>query len=104
MPCIPVALGAVTKERAAITHGVYWQAMPLVPIFHQAVQGGDDGRATDLAWTSAAGSGECPVSLHSVLRASSNLHFHFINPKTGNRVRMVTLDAETDKEVPGAIW
>jgi DNA end-binding protein Ku len=42
----------------------------------------------------------CPVSLHSVLRPSGNLHFHFINPKTGNRVRMVTLDAETDKEVP----
>jgi len=42
----------------------------------------------------------CPVSLHSVLRASGNLRFHFINPKTGNRVRMVTLDAETEKEVP----
>ncbi len=42
----------------------------------------------------------CPVSLHSVLRASSNLRFHFINPKTGNRVRTVTLDAETEKEVP----
>jgi DNA end-binding protein Ku len=42
----------------------------------------------------------CPVSLHSVLRPSGNLHFHFINPKTGNRVRMVTLDAETEKEVP----
>lgn len=42
----------------------------------------------------------CPVSLHSVLRASGNLHFHLINPKTGNRVRMVTLDAETEKEVP----
>ncbi len=41
----------------------------------------------------------CPVSLHSVLRASGDLHFHFINPKTGNRVRMVTLDSETDKEV-----
>lgn len=41
----------------------------------------------------------CPISLHSVLRASGNLRFHFINPKTGNRVRMVTLDAETDKEV-----
>ena len=41
----------------------------------------------------------CPVSLHSVLRASGDLHFHFINPKTGHRVRMVTLDAETDKEV-----
>jgi DNA end-binding protein Ku len=42
----------------------------------------------------------CPVALHSVLRPSSNLRFHFINPKTGHRVRMVTLDAETEKEVP----
>ncbi|HET7880400.1 MAG TPA: Ku protein [Acetobacteraceae bacterium] len=42
----------------------------------------------------------CPVSLHSVLRTSGDLRFHFINPKTGHRVRMVTLDAETDKEVP----
>jgi DNA end-binding protein Ku len=41
----------------------------------------------------------CPVALHSVLRPSGNLRFHLINPKTGNRVRMVTLDAETDKEV-----
>ena len=38
----------------------------------------------------------CAVSLHSVLRAAGDLHFHFINPKTGNRVRTVTLDAETD--------
>jgi DNA end-binding protein Ku len=44
----------------------------------------------------------CPISLHSVLRASGDLHFHFINPKTGHRVRTVTLDAETDKEVPRA--
>jgi DNA end-binding protein Ku len=41
----------------------------------------------------------CPIALHSVVRASSDLHFHYINPKTGNRVRMVTLDAETDDEV-----
>jgi DNA end-binding protein Ku len=41
----------------------------------------------------------CPVSLHSVARASGDLRFHFINPKTGHRVRMVALDAETDKEV-----
>lgn len=44
----------------------------------------------------------CPVALHSVLRASGDLHFHYINPKTGHRVRMVTLDAETDKEVSRA--
>jgi DNA end-binding protein Ku len=41
----------------------------------------------------------CPVSLHSVARASGDLRFHFINPNTGHRVRMVALDAETDKEV-----
>lgn len=41
----------------------------------------------------------CPIALHSVVRPSGNLHFHYINPKTGNRVRMVTLDAETDDEL-----
>jgi len=41
----------------------------------------------------------CPIALHSVTRASGDLHFHFINPKTGNRVRMVTQDAETEEEV-----
>ena len=41
----------------------------------------------------------CPIALHSVIRASGDLHFHYINPKTGNRVRMVTLDAETDDEL-----
>jgi DNA end-binding protein Ku len=44
----------------------------------------------------------CPIALHSVLRASGDLHFHFINPKTGHRVRSVMLDAETDKEVARA--
>lgn len=39
----------------------------------------------------------CPVALHTVHRASGELHFHFINPETGHRVRMVTLDAETDQ-------
>ena len=42
----------------------------------------------------------CPIALHSVTRASGDLHFHFINPKTGHRVRMVTLDSETDQQVP----
>lgn len=41
----------------------------------------------------------CPIALHSVARSSGDLHFHFINPKTGHRVRMVTLDAETDEEL-----
>lgn len=41
----------------------------------------------------------CPIALHSVARSSGNLHFHYINPKTGHRVRMVTMDAETDEEL-----
>jgi DNA end-binding protein Ku len=41
----------------------------------------------------------CPIALHGVARAGGDLHFHYINPKTGNRVRMVTMDAETDAEV-----
>lgn len=41
----------------------------------------------------------CPVALHTVHRASGELHFHLINPETGHRVRMVTLDAETDEQL-----
>lgn len=41
----------------------------------------------------------CPIALHSVIRGSSGLHFHLINPKTGHRIRMVTQDAETEQEV-----
>ncbi len=41
----------------------------------------------------------CPVALYTARAASEELHFHLINPKTNNRVRMVTLDAGTSKEV-----
>src|ERR1700712_3064166 len=41
----------------------------------------------------------CPIALHTVVRASSGLHFHLINPKTGHRIRMVSQDAETEEEV-----
>ncbi|MCQ8278227.1 Ku protein [Acetobacteraceae bacterium KSS8] len=41
----------------------------------------------------------CPVALYSVRQPGESLHFHFINPDTGNRVRMVTQDAETDEEL-----
>lgn len=37
----------------------------------------------------------CPVALYSARHESGALHFHLINPDTGNRVRTVTLDAET---------
>jgi DNA end-binding protein Ku len=41
----------------------------------------------------------CPVALYTAHRETENLHFHFINPETGNRVRMVTQDAGTDAEL-----
>ncbi len=41
----------------------------------------------------------CPIALHSVVRGSSGLHFHLINPDTGHRIRMAALDAETDAEL-----
>jgi DNA end-binding protein Ku len=41
----------------------------------------------------------CPVALYSANHDRGSLHFHLINPKTGNRIRTVTQDAETDQEV-----
>ncbi len=44
----------------------------------------------------------CPVALFSASRERGSLHFHLINPKTGNRIRMVTQDAETEEELSRA--
>jgi DNA end-binding protein Ku len=41
----------------------------------------------------------CPVALFSANHERGALHFHLINPKTGNRIRMVTQDAETEQEL-----
>ena len=41
----------------------------------------------------------CPVALFNARHERESLKFHFINPQTGNRVRMVTLDAETGDEL-----
>ena len=41
----------------------------------------------------------CPVALYSARHERGNLRFHFINPQTGHRVRMITLDAETGEEL-----
>jgi DNA end-binding protein Ku len=41
----------------------------------------------------------CPVALFTANHDRGSLHFHLINPKTGNRIRMVTQDAETDQEL-----
>ena len=41
----------------------------------------------------------CPIALHTAQRDAGNLHFHWLNPETGNRVRMVSQDAETGAEL-----
>ena len=37
----------------------------------------------------------CPVALYSARHERNTIRFNMINPKTGNRVKMVTQDAET---------
>jgi len=39
----------------------------------------------------------CPVALYTARQESGTLRFHLINPDTGNRIRMQTLDAETEQ-------
>jgi DNA end-binding protein Ku len=36
----------------------------------------------------------CPVSLYPATSYASDIHFHMINPKTGNRIRQVVVDPE----------
>jgi DNA end-binding protein Ku len=39
----------------------------------------------------------CPVALYSAKHDRGSIHFNLINPDTGNRIRMITQDAETDQ-------
>ncbi len=41
----------------------------------------------------------CPVALFNARHSRETLTFHMINPGTGNRVKMVTQDAETGEEL-----
>src|SRR5271165_305709 len=41
----------------------------------------------------------CPVALFSAKHDRSSIKFNLINPETGNRIRMITVDAETEQEV-----
>jgi len=41
----------------------------------------------------------CPVALFSAKHDRSSIKFNLINPETGNRIRMLTVDPETEKEV-----
>jgi DNA end-binding protein Ku len=37
----------------------------------------------------------CPVALYSATSAAGDVHFHLLNPKTNNRIKMVTTDPDT---------
>jgi DNA end-binding protein Ku len=37
----------------------------------------------------------CPVALFTATNASGDVHFNLINPKTNNRIRMITTDPDT---------
>src|SRR5215469_16668923 len=41
----------------------------------------------------------CPVALWNARHDRAAIRFHMINPETGNRIRMVTQDAETGHEL-----
>src|ERR1700722_9131840 len=41
----------------------------------------------------------CPVALWNARHDRSAIRFNMINPETGNRIKMVTTDAETGKEL-----
>ena len=41
----------------------------------------------------------CPVALYNARHDRTSIRFNLINPDTGNRIRMITQDAETEKEV-----
>ena len=41
----------------------------------------------------------CPIALYTARRDAGDLHFNLINPETGNRIRMLTVDSETEKPV-----
>ena len=39
----------------------------------------------------------CPVALYNAISPKGDVHFNLINPDTGNRVRMLTVDAVTEE-------
>jgi DNA end-binding protein Ku len=41
----------------------------------------------------------CPVALWNAKHERAAIRFNLINPKTGNRIRMMTVDGETDEEL-----
>ena len=46
----------------------------------------------------------CPVALYNARHDRSNIRFNLINPKTGNRIRMVTRMLRPGTSFNAAIW
>ena len=44
----------------------------------------------------------CPVALYNARHDRASIRFNLINPETGNRIRMITQDAETGMELDRA--
>lgn len=41
----------------------------------------------------------CPVALYTATTTANDVRFHLVNPETRNRIRQLTVDAETGEEV-----
>jgi DNA end-binding protein Ku len=41
----------------------------------------------------------CPVAMYNAITESEDIHLHMLNPETGNRVRLKTVDAESEDEL-----
>jgi len=37
----------------------------------------------------------CPVALFNATSSANDIHFHMLNPKTNNRIRMIPTDPDT---------
>ena len=44
----------------------------------------------------------CPIALYTANHDRGSLHFNLINPKTGNRIKVITQDAESKQQVSRA--
>lgn len=44
----------------------------------------------------------CPIRLYPAASERERIHLHLINPATGHRIKMITVDAESGDEVPRA--
>lgn len=53
------------------------------------------GLSSELAGTSEALARDLPVALYTATNAGGDVHFNLINPKTNNRIKMITTDPDT---------